>query len=659
MRQLFSTFLILALSLIFIVIAQFLIMPITAAAITSEKFNDTLYETPSISFVSVNESRADQQEIHPTNNSSCVNYDNKTMTINICGGMVDMTGLDSILNNSKVLNQTSPRNWFLNANISIAKGATLFINSTDTDWLKINSTKGMAYSIVTKGNLVIDNTKISSWNFTNKSYTLLNSTREPRSYLVVPSDSSGQMNITNSNLSYLGYDGGKDTGGISYFAGDGSVISNNHFSFNYVGFDVSGNVSNIIFINNTINNSYRDGLIADTYSPNLQISNNAIYNNTNDGLICTELCKNILVNNNSVYNNTGNGIFLNQSTVNSEIKNNAVYYNGRSGITLSNSSRNVINNNTIDGNLLGIVLTQGSRDNSIQQNAINNTLLNGISLYEGAKSNTLRNNIITESIASGIYLQGKGTSNNIFIKNNVIKGSSYGIQFLNASNNILLDNTISNNTNSNYYGKSGSTNTIANTKFNHTTIAVSDEGSRFVLGDTDNRISRVSSRSIVNMVYPANTTILIPPVSNNIILDTYEMNVIPSSNRVNISAFNDDFKSNETYKKWSEISSPALPVTTTRYTIGGFEPNKQIAINVNGSFWNAYTSNSSGYITFLYDNNNNNGYYTLKRFEAEANNTPALAAILFLVTIVIGLLTLFFIIKQRKKVNRIYKHQVS
>jgi hypothetical protein len=244
----------------------------------------------------------------------------------------------------------------------------------------------------------------------------------------------------------------------------------------------------------------------------------------------------------------------------------------------------------------------------------------------------------------------------------VIKGSSYGIQFLNASKNILLDNTISNNSDSNYYGKSGSTNTIADTKFNHTTIAVSDDSSRFVLGYTDNRINGVSSRRIANMVYPTNTTILIPPVSNNIILDTYEMNVIPSSNHVNISAFNDDFKSNETYKKWSHISSSALPVTTTRYTIGGFEPNKQIAINVNGSFWNAYTSNSSGYITFVYDDDNNNndgGYYTLKRFEAEANNMPALAAILFLVIIVIGLITLFFIIKKRKKVNRIYKHQVG
>jgi mannuronan 5-epimerase len=645
MRQILQTILML------IGIAPFLIISVTADI--SGKLSYISDDIQKVSSLPVNPSKTDEQRILPRSNSFCVNYDNKTMTINICGGKVDMTALNSVINNSKVLDQTSPKNWFLNANISIAKGATLFINSTDTDWLKINSTKGTAYSIVTKGNLLIDNTKLSSWNFTTKSDTLLNSKTEPRSYLVVPWDSTGQMNITNSNLSYLGYDGGKDTAGISYYAGDGSIIFNNYFSFNYRGFHVSGNVSDIMFVNNIINNSYQDGLVADINSTNLQISNNAIYNNTNHGVVCSELCKNILVNNNSVYNNTGNGIFLNQSTLNSEIKNNAVYYNGRSGIILSNSSRNVITNNTIDGNFFGVILSQSSHNNSIQQNMINDTQLNGIFLYENSTNNTLTNNIIRESRGNGIYVQGNGTVNNIFIKNNVTKGASYGIQFLNASNNILLHNMINNNSNSNYYGKSGSINTIADTKFNHTTIGVFEDNSSFIVRYTNNGISGVSPRRIVNMAYPTNTTVLITPMSNNIILDTYEMNVIPSSNYANISSFNDDFNSNETYKKWSEISpSPSMPITT-RYTIGGFEPNKQITINVNGSFWNAYTSNSSGYISFVYED----GHHTLKRFVAEVNNTPALAAILFLVIIVVGLVTLFVIVKKRKSVNKISNHQ--
>jgi parallel beta-helix repeat protein len=528
----------------------------------------------------------------------------------------------------------------------IAKGATLFVNSTDTAWLKINSTAGTAYSIATKGNLLIDNTKISSWNFTNKSDTLLNSKAQPRGYLVVPWDSTGQMNITNSNLSYLGYGSGKNTWGISYYAGDGSIISNNSFSFNYRGFHASDDASNIMLVNNTINNSYQHGIVAHINSTNLQIYNNAIHNNANHGIFCSELCKSILMKNNSVYNNTGNGIFLNRLTVGSEIENNTIYHNGGSGIRVSNSSRNVIANNTIDGNSFGVIITRSSYDNSIHHNMIKGSHLNGVYLHENSSNNMFENNNIREAIGNGIFVRGQGTSNNTFIKNNVTKGSSYGIQFFNASNNILLDNTIYNNSNYNYYGKSGSINTIIDTLFNNATLRFFDDQSRFILQYTNNKIIGVSNKKIINTVYPTNTTLLIRPFSKSIILDMYDMSVIPSSNHVNITAFTNDFKSNEKYKKWSEISPPALPITT-KYMIGGFEPNTQISINVNGSFWNAYTSNSSGYITFLYD-----GYYTLKQFEAEANNKPALAAILFLAIIVIGLAILFVIFKKRKRINK-------
>ncbi len=134
MRQLLPTFLFLILFLILIATAPSSIPSITAETTEKLRYN-ILHDTYSVSFLSVNQSNTGEQEIIPKSNSFCVNYDNRTMTINICGGKMDMTALHSIVNNSKILNQTSPQNWFLNANILIAKGATLFVNSTDTDWL--------------------------------------------------------------------------------------------------------------------------------------------------------------------------------------------------------------------------------------------------------------------------------------------------------------------------------------------------------------------------------------------------------------------------------------------------------------------------------------------------------------------------------------------
>ena len=139
---------------------------------------------------------------------SCINYDSANRTIYLCGGNTNLSTINRIINSSDALNNTSDKNWILNANISIANNATLFINSTDTQWLRINLDSPLSYSIVAYGNLVINGTKISSWNSTSITENVLkNDTNEstPRSYLLMPQQGTGHMNITNSNISGLGF----------------------------------------------------------------------------------------------------------------------------------------------------------------------------------------------------------------------------------------------------------------------------------------------------------------------------------------------------------------------------------------------------------------------------------------------------------------------
>jgi hypothetical protein len=90
---------------------------------------DTLERTPlnSTSF----------QSFSGVTNKSCVNYDSVNRTIYLCGGSTNLSSINRIINSSDALNNTSDKYWILNANISIANNATLFINSTDTRWLRI------------------------------------------------------------------------------------------------------------------------------------------------------------------------------------------------------------------------------------------------------------------------------------------------------------------------------------------------------------------------------------------------------------------------------------------------------------------------------------------------------------------------------------------
>ena len=54
----------------------------------------------------------------------------------------------------------------------IEQGATLYINSTDTSWLKIAADGETAYSILVSGSLKIDSVKITSWNPNTNNYAL-------------------------------------------------------------------------------------------------------------------------------------------------------------------------------------------------------------------------------------------------------------------------------------------------------------------------------------------------------------------------------------------------------------------------------------------------------------------------------------------------------
>ena len=167
-------------------------------------------------------------------NKSCVNYDSVNHTIYLCGGSTNLSTINRIINSSDALNNTSDKNWILNANISIANNATLFINSTDTQWLRIDSTAPQPYSIVAYGNLVINGTKISSWNSTSNTESVLkNNANEsiPRSYLLMPQEGTGHMNITNSNISGLGFKSLKDTWGITYYSGFGKYNKKQHYLF--------------------------------------------------------------------------------------------------------------------------------------------------------------------------------------------------------------------------------------------------------------------------------------------------------------------------------------------------------------------------------------------------------------------------------------------
>lgn len=533
----------------------------------------------------------------------CKIFDNNTRTLNICDGQVNLSKINQNINDTSILNKIGDKEWFLNANIFVMENSTFFINATDTSWLKINSTKGTAYWIVSEGNLSIDNTRISSWNSSSNSETNLDTTANtiPRSFILAPPLSNGNINITNSYITHLGYatytpEGSQSgyTTGISYFGGNGSIIRNNVFTDNYRGWYAT-HISDITFRDNIVANSIQYGLDPHSGSENLQIINNTVYNSGSHGIICSRMCENILIEQNIVHNSIGHGIDLDQSITDSVVKGNTVYNNTYGGIAIWNSSANTVTNNSIYNNTYGILVTRDSHDNTITNNEIRNSKIYGIYLYSNSSFNRIINNIINQSEKSGITLRNDTTNHNK-IDNNTISGSTYGILFQSSPFNVLSNNKVL-NSKFDFAARGNSTNAITYTQFNTTTFKLLDNQSSFVIIN-ENQTVLNNNKKIDNIILSDKSALFIEN-KGNFKIEPLDMHVYPTSNYVNITSLKKDMETAENRIRWIEVTSD--PRITTKYVIGGQIPNSIVSIHQLNGDNKQIKANSTGHIVFISD----------------------------------------------------------
>jgi parallel beta-helix repeat protein len=303
-------------------------------------------------------------------------------------------------------------NWLLNANLVIERDASFFINSSDTAWLKINSTNDSAYKIESHGNIAIDSVKISSWDTSKDTYSRTDSNGTiPRSYIFINS-STGTANISNSEIAHMGYSNYRGFGITYHSIGKSSIIENNNIHDLWYGFSFDTNSSNHILVqNNKFYNNGGNGIYLHDGAHDIIIRNNTIYDNGKHGLICSKNCNNIYIELNRIFHNSREGVIFYENITNSMIRNNMIYDNKGDQIYLDRSSHNKVYDNDI-GSIqnAGIRVTDGSTYNNIFDNVIERSRY-GIYLLKQSSHNILRNNEIINSSIDGIFLHSGATSN--------------------------------------------------------------------------------------------------------------------------------------------------------------------------------------------------------------------------------------------------------
>ena len=325
-------------------------------------------------------------------NAVCIDYDVKDNVITIDCKFASLTDVYNEVDKKNVLDKLPNGIWLLNANLVINNDTTMTIDSKDTSWLKILSSDNSAYSIRIFGNLVIDSVKITSWEKKENNYT--ESSRDnnvPRPYIRIESNATGTTNITNSEISHLGYEGDRRSG-INFYGGDGSKLSGNDIHHLARGFYSKG-VGNMIIENNHFHHNYRYGIDPHNKTHDMIIRNNLVYNNGGQGIICSLNCYNITVQGNTVHNNEDAGIMFSRNVFDSLVWNNTIY-NEIQGIFISKSHDNEIYNNTIFNSKNGVNLKAGSYSNVIGNNNIENVKKGIIDNTETNKNRFYSNTII-------------------------------------------------------------------------------------------------------------------------------------------------------------------------------------------------------------------------------------------------------------------------
>ena len=357
--------------------------------------------------------------------SECVTFDSEERMITINCRTINLTQIDSQIKNPDVKRKDTNVNkgWVLNAGITIAENAILYINSSDTSWLKILADEETAHPIYVSGSLKIDSVRISSWNPNINNYTSsLDSHRNgedvqlgtPRPYIVVNDDATGTTDITNSELTSLGYESGYGGGrtGIRYEGGDDSLIKGNNIHDLYFGFYSKG-LDGIRIEDNFVHNNIHYGLDPHTGTHDMSIKNNTVHDNGSIGIICSLDCYSITIENNTVYNNTKMGIMLSRNMTDSIVRYNTVNNEDR-GIVISESSNNEVYNNTITDSGSGIDLDMDSFENIIY----NNTIVNmedpedALDIDDAAEDqNTLYSNVLINESGQEISLDNINNNN--------------------------------------------------------------------------------------------------------------------------------------------------------------------------------------------------------------------------------------------------------
>ncbi|MDQ3248454.1 MAG: right-handed parallel beta-helix repeat-containing protein [Chloroflexota bacterium] len=321
------------------------------------------------------------------------------------------------------------------------------------------------------GTMNLDDVKVYSWDATANNFDT--DVYNGRAYVLAKYDAV--LNIRNSELMYLGSADGEsygvswrdtneaETPDVLQTRVTGQVLDS-EFHHNYYGI-YTFQATTMVFRGNQFYENVLYGFDPHDFTNNVLVENNQAYNNGSHGFIISRGCNNFTFRNNKSYNNLdlnptrgAQGFMLDPGSPPEEpgdlpqspsydniLEGNEAYGNEGFGLRILGSVRNQVLNNNFHDNQQGIVVDRESPDNTISGNRLTNHTLYGLVVRETADRTTINNNTIELNQNHGIYLRSNA---NLVMENTITGNLQTAIALLPPTGQIaaLVDNQIISNT---------------------------------------------------------------------------------------------------------------------------------------------------------------------------------------------------------------------
>jgi parallel beta-helix repeat protein len=234
-------------------------------------------------------------------------------------------------------------------------------------------------------------------------------------------EGGSRLDVLSSEVAFLGSDR-VSAYGISWRQGGttGEILDSD-FHHNFFGV-YTYEARDLVFRGNRFHDNTRYGLNQHDYTTGLVVEDNEAFANGSHGFIFSRGVREGVLRRNYAHDNKGNGIMMHLGSDGNVIVANRVEHNGLDGIVITDSWYEIVADNLVRHNRIGIRSDGESLDNRFAGNRVVDNVT-GIQLHEGTRDSILQGNLIRGSKSTALVLAAPGSQ----VRGGVVEGGFKGV----------------------------------------------------------------------------------------------------------------------------------------------------------------------------------------------------------------------------------------